>query len=229
MIFPEAPSVLLPSEANFSSLNRRRALGGLGLAGLSLLGSASSASAFISGPTSPKVTVSGSNSAPAIIKSSQRIDLRDLSPEWAQAQGPALKEYVRYIWNIRLKNISTEQVIRAHAKQRGTTWNIIPPKPMWSRMVPTLRVVDRIAQEMGVNNVEIVSAYRSPNYNSRCEGARPGSWHQANAAVDVKFPVSAYQVASTARALRDRGLFKGGVGSYSGFTHVDTRGENVNW
>ncbi|RYD27561.1 MAG: DUF882 domain-containing protein [Verrucomicrobiaceae bacterium] len=93
----------------------------------------------------------------------------------------------------------------------------------------TLRVADRIAQEMNVNEVEVVSGYRCPAYNAHCAGAKTRSWHQANVAVDVKFPVRASQVTATARNLRDRGLFKGGVGGYWNFTHIDTRGENVNW
>jgi len=34
---------------------------------------------------------------------------------------------------------------------------------------------------------------------------------------------------TTARKMRTEGLFKGGVGSYSSFTHVDTRGQNADW
>ena len=60
-------------------------------------------------------------------------------------------------------------------------------------------------------------------------GAKSGSWHQANVAVDVKFPERASKVTAAARSLRERGLFKGGVGGYWNFTHIDTRGENVNW
>ena len=93
----------------------------------------------------------------------------------------------------------------------------------------TLRVVDRIAMEMNVSEVEIVSAYRNPAYNARCPGAKAGSYHQANVAADVVFPVRASKVAATARDLRRRGLFRGGVGGYAGFTHIDTRGKNANW
>jgi hypothetical protein len=32
-----------------------------------------------------------------------------------------------------------------------------------------------------------------------------------------------------ARNLRDRGLFKGGIGGYWNFTHIDSRGENMDW
>ena len=50
----------------------------------------------------------------------------------------------------------------------------------------TLRVADRIALEMGVNEVEIISAYRSPAYNAHCEGARANARHVPGRAV---FPV----------------------------------------
>lgn len=93
----------------------------------------------------------------------------------------------------------------------------------------TLKIAERIAMEMKVSRVEVVSAYRHPAYNARCAGAKSGSWHQANAAVDIKLPVSAYRVTAMARELRNLGLFRGGVGGYRSFTHVDCRGQNVDW
>lgn len=128
-----------------------------------------------------------------------------------------------------MQRVSPRQVITAHAKSAGGVWNTLPPKPWWNRMGYVLRVVDRIAREMNVSEVEVISAYRSPAYNARCSGARTGSWHQANIAVDVRFSAKASQVTSTARELRDLGLFKGGVGGYGSFTHIDARGENINW
>ncbi len=194
------------------------------MAGLGLLVSSNAASAFTGGP---KVSVqTGSNGAAA---SGERIDLRDLPPDWARLQGSLLPEYARYLWSLRLKSISPAQVIETHAKRKSSTWNTIPPKQWWTRMGYTLRVADRIAQEMNVSQIEVVSGYRTPAYNAHCEGAKVGSWHQANVAVDLKFPVRASQVTATARSLRDRGLFSGGVGGYWNFTHVDTRGINVNW
>jgi hypothetical protein len=149
--------------------------------------------------------------------------------EWAQNQGSSLPEYSRYLTNLRLRSISPQQVIEAHAKSHGSIWNALPPKTWWTRMGYTLRVADRIALEMNVSEVEIISAYRCPAYNAHCEGAKSGSWHQANVAVDVKFPARASQVAAAARNLRSRGLFKGGVGGYWNFTHIDSRGENMDW
>ncbi len=227
MIFPEAPKASLSQES--TPMDRRRVLGGLGVTGLGLLASSASASAFTAG-SGPKVTVqTQSSSSSAVSPQSARIDLTDLPSDWARNQGAILKDYTRYLWSLKLKSISPAQVIEAHAKNKGSIWNTLPPKTWWTRMGYTLRVADRIALEMNVKEVEVVSAYRSPAYNAHCEGAKARSWHQANVAVDVKFPMRASQVTATARNLRDRGLFKGGIGGYWNFTHIDTRGENINW
>lgn len=203
--------------------NRRGALGTLSLAGLALAASSTPASAFI--------FQRKNNGTPTVrtVTSSAPVDLRGLPSEWVRLQGNLLPEYVRYLSTLKLKKVTPQQVVAAHAKSKGSVWNTLPPKQWWNRMGYTLRVVDRIAVEMDEPVKEIVSAYRSPAYNARCSGAKRGSWHQANVAVDVKFNIPARTVTATSRNLRDRGLFKGGVGSYWNFTHIDTRGTNVNW
>lgn len=228
MIFPDAPDANTLEDVTL--LDRRRVIGGLGLAGLGLIVSSTTASAFTSQKSSigtPKVSVQ--SQAPAPARNRARIDLSGLPAEWSRNQGALLPDYAKYLWNLKLKAITPAQVIEAHAKCKGTVWNSLPPKQWWTRMGYTLRVADRIALEMNVHEVEVVSAYRHPAYNARCAGAKSHSWHQANVAVDVKFPVKASLVTAAARNLRERGLFKGGVGGYWNFTHIDTRGENVNW
>ena len=218
--------MLFPKETHFqSALDRRSVIGTLGLAGLGMLVSTTTASAFTSG-AAPKVSVpTRSTSRPA----PQSAMLGDLPEEWVQRERALLPEYTRYLTKLNLKSICPKQVIEAHAKSHGSIWNTLPPKAWWTRMGYTLRVADRIALEMNVKEVEIISAYRCPAYNAHCEGAKSRSWHQANVALDVKFPVRASSVASTARNLRNRGLFKGGVGGYWNFTHIDSRGENMDW
>ena len=218
--------MLFPKETHFqSALDRRSVIGTLGLAGLGMLVSTTTASAFTSG-AAPKVSVpTRSTSRPA----PQSAMLGDLPEEWVQRERALLPEYTRYLNKLNLKSICPKQVIEAHAKSHGSIWNTLPPKAWWTRMGYTLRVADRIALEMNVKEVEIISAYRCPAYNAHCEGAKSRSWHQANVALDVKFPVRASSVASTARNLRNRGLFKGGVGGYWNFTHIDSRGENMDW
>ena len=214
-------------------MDRRNLLGTLGLTGLGLLATSGFSLASPGKATSsPRVSVptssrQGSQVVPRTAVSYAAV--QDIPDEWRATQGRAAAEYLRYLQSLNLRRVSPSQVVATHAKKKGDVWNSIPPKVWWPRMGYVLRVVERVAMEMNVNQVEVISAYRSPSYNARCAGARRGSWHQANVAADVKFPVRASQVTATARQLRDLGLFKGGVGGYWNFTHIDARGQNINW
>lgn len=228
MIFPDA--LQFPEATENQSIHRRGVLATLGLAGLGMLASTGSANAASPGSSHavPKINVptsSGNTSRPAI----QYSTVSGLPEEWSARHGAQAASYLRYLHSLKLQRVCPSQVLESHAKEKGGVWNTIPPKAWWNRMGYVLKVVDRIAREMNVNQVEIISAYRAPAYNAHCAGARAGSWHQANVAADVKFPVAASKVTSTARELRDLGLFRGGVGGYWNFTHIDARGQNVNW
>ncbi|WP_075087948.1 D-Ala-D-Ala carboxypeptidase family metallohydrolase [Verrucomicrobium spinosum] len=75
----------------------------------------------------------------------------------------------------------------------------------------------------------IASAYRSPAYNATCPGAAPQSFHLHNLALDLVYDCPPAKVAEAAHALRNRGFFRGGIGKYPSFTHIDTRGKNADW
>jgi hypothetical protein len=175
------------------------------------------------------VTSRSNASTVAGSQASGNLSMPDLPQEWLERHGKYATEYFRYLTALKLKRVDPAQVLESHAKEKGGVWNSIPPKTSWRRMAYTLRVAERVAQEMNVSEVEIISAYRSPDYNARCRGARTHSWHQQNIAVDVKFPMRASKVTAMARQLRDEGLFRGGVGGYWNFTHIDARGQNINW
>lgn len=202
--------------------SRRGALGTLGLGALALLGSNSTASALFSRRSgSPGVFINSS--------SASALDLSELPAEWVARQGSNLKDYSAFLNNLRLQRLTPKQVIEAHAKKHGAVWNTLPPRNLWAQMTPTLRVIDRVAMELGQSVGEITSAYRSPSYNATCPGAKSGSYHQVNVAIDVKFSSRPSMVASAAQSLRTQGFFRGGIGRYPTFTHIDTRGQNVNW
>jgi Peptidase M15 len=193
-------------------VGRRKALGVLFGAGVALLAGTESASAFFfRKPASPEV------------------DLELLPAVWVEQQGKNLDNYIDFLAGLHLENIRVQQVIDAHAKDRGGVWNQLPHSSLWKNISPTLKAADRIARQLKVPVKEIVSAYRAPAYNARCSGARRASWHQTNFAVDISFPVRASVVTRTARDLRNKGLFRGGVGGYSSFTHIDSRGTNIDW
>lgn len=229
MSFPTERAISQFSENQ--SVARRKVLGTLGLGGLGFLASSAvsrAASPGKIGTPSPKISVPVSSGKPTHHALSF-APMPDFPEAWAVQNGALAAEYLRYLSRLNLKAVCPKQVVETHAKERGTVWNSIPPKQWWNRMGYVLRVVDRVALEMNVSQVEVISAYRNPAYNASCPGAKSNSWHQANVAADVKFPVAASKVTATARQLRDLGLFRGGVGGYGDFTHIDARGQNVNW
>jgi hypothetical protein len=174
----------------------------------------------------------GAESASAFLfRKSAALEVKreKLPAVWVKQQGKNLDAYIDFLARLNLENITLQQIIDAHAKIHGGVWNQLPHSSLWKNISPTLKAVDRIAGHLKVPVKEIVSAYRAPAYNARCAGARRASWHQTNYALDVSFSVRASVVTRTARDLRSKGLFRGGVGGYSGFTHIDSRGTNIDW
>ena len=106
--------------------------------------------------------------------------------------------------------------------------NQTPSPSLWPNVVSTLRLVDELADALG-GDVTITSSYRSPEYN-RNVGGKIGSFHLVFNALDIqvsgKSPQSVY---NTLLAWRNQGRFRGGLGLYSTFVHVDTRGSNATW
>jgi hypothetical protein len=192
-------------------INRRKVLGVLSTLGAAVATSSPASAFFFRRPASPSV------------------NLAAFPQEWVNLQGRELNNYIDFLANLNLEKVTVHQVISAHAKKRGSVWNTVPPKALWKNLGTTLKVVDRIAREINQPVKEVVSAYRSPAYNARCAGAKTSSWHQSNFAMDITFPISARTITRTFRDYRNRGLFRGGVGGYGSFTHVDTRGVNVDW
>ncbi len=155
--------------------------------------------------------------------------VKGIPQSWVDAKGLDVLRYANYIKGLRLKNISPYTVLFPHFKKRGRMRNSLPPRYMWRNIARTLRVLDAMASRMRAVPKPLVSVYRSPTYNRAVRG-KSQSQHLVNKAVDVQFKgVSAYTVSSVARRMRAEGKFKGGVGRYRSFTHVDTRGVNVDW
>lgn len=148
---------------------------------------------------------------------------------WVRLKGTDVYRYANFIKSLRLRNITPRMVLAPHFNKRGYTTNSLPPKSQWQKMAPTLRIVDRMASHMGCPVSAILSAYRSPRYN-RAVGGKSKSLHMQNKALDIKFRgASPRHAANVARYLRKKRQFSGGVGQYSTFVHVDTRGYNADW
>jgi hypothetical protein len=153
----------------------------------------------------------------------------DIPAEWLPRLGSQLPSYADYLQRTNFRQMSVRQVIAPHAKSHGTVHNTLPPRFLWKNIRSTLKVVDLLADRLDLPVNEVISVYRTPAYNARCPGAKSNSYHLCNNAMDVVFKCPPGKVAAMARAMRSAGLFKGGVGRYGGFTHIDTRGTNADW
>jgi len=152
-----------------------------------------------------------------------------LPADWMKTLGAKAGDYVAFLEKLKLRFLPTAKIIEPHLKQHGSVHNSLPPSELWNNMPSTLLVADKIAECLGESVVEIISAYRSPAYNATCPGGKVHSQHLRNGALDLVFHSSPAKVAKVARELRSQGVFKGGVGLYPDFTHVDTRGNNADW
>jgi len=158
------------------------------------------------------------------------IDLQsfDFPPEWHNHFGPILNHYAFFLRSLGLKNIRVRDVIAAHYKTRGSVRNSLPPRQIWANIRPTLRVINMLSERLGTLP-QYTSIYRSPEYNRLC-GSSNGSYHIKNNAIDFKFPnTPPGKVVAVLKEMRSARIFSGGIGNYSTFTHVDTRGTNVDW
>lgn len=199
-----------------SVLTRRKMFGLLAMTGAGLLAGTPSASGFFN-------FFQGLGPAPT-----GTLGDLDIPADWQVRLGPNLAAYANYLRALRLRHVPVKQMIDPHRKTRGSVHNVLPPKTMWRNIRETAKVVDGLARRLDLRPKEVISAYRSPAYNRSCRGAR-GSQHLRNNALDITFPCAPGKVTAMAREMRAAGIYKGGVGLYRGFTHIDTRGSNVDW
>ena len=150
--------------------------------------------------------------------------------KWLQSESrPNEADYLRFLATLQLKHITAEEIIRCHHRVRDGVSNTLPPHFLWQNIVPTLKIIDSLRERIE-EPVTLLSAYRTPAYNARCPGAARNSQHKFNRALDVKFAnCSSRKAFRLANQMREQNQFRGGLGLYSSFIHVDTRGKNATW
>ncbi|MEM6277946.1 MAG: D-Ala-D-Ala carboxypeptidase family metallohydrolase [Verrucomicrobiota bacterium] len=137
-------------------------------------------------------------------------------------------DYRTFLTGLQLRYVTPEEVIRPHRNVREGVANELPPRHMWSRLIPTLKIADEIRHRLGTPLDLINSAYRSPEYNLACSGAK-NSYHMQNRALDLMFREGSEAAAQVAMKLREENFFRGGIGVYPTFIHVDVRGFDATW
>lgn len=153
----------------------------------------------------------------------------DIPQEWIERLGYKAHTYARFLARYRTRFITPKMVIEPHLNIRGAVANQLPPVKLWGNIGRTLQVANHLTFLLRKRPKGVTSAYRSPDYNAQCPGAAWDSMHLQNNAMDVQFEANSSEVWEAANELRTKGIFKGGLGRYPTFTHIDTRGENISW
>ncbi len=114
-----------------------------------------------------------------------------------------------------------------HSRAYGKNTN--PPEEIWENIIPTIRVLDELRHNLGAPII-LTSVYRSPTYN-RIVGGKTKSKHVLFNAVDfvVRNHSAPSDWAAILKTMRAEGRFRGGIGVYSSYVHLDTRGRNADW
>jgi len=118
-----------------------------------------------------------------------------------------------------------DEVFYRGARDARLQLNTDPPRALWPSLLAVVKVADEARHRLG-RPLRINSAYRSPAYNRAISGASK-SVHVQGGALDLSgSPATLHRILTE---MRREGLFRGGIGRYKTFTHVDVRGKNADW
>ena len=124
------------------------------------------------------------------------------------------------------KHFSAKEFFYRGGSDEKLKLNTDPPENLWSNMEATAKALEEARKRYG-KPIRITSAYRDAAYNRKIGGVA-NSTHVRFNAVDLVTdkPAALYLVLLN---LRRYGFFKGGLGLYRSFVHLDTRGHNATW
>jgi uncharacterized protein YcbK (DUF882 family) len=137
--------------------------------------------------------------------------------------------YRDFIDGLQCRHFSADEVIAQGSRIRNGVRNNLPPESLWSGIVETLWIADMVRHQSGIALI-ITSAYRSPAYNRAVGGAARSQHTVTNTALDlIPTDGGVSRLFDALRQIRKARGFKGGLGRYASFVHLDTRGTNATW
>ncbi len=124
-----------------------------------------------------------------------------------------------------VRYFTADEVFFRGARDAKLQLNTDPPRSLWPSLLAVTKVADEARHRLG-KAVKINSAYRNAAYN-RAIGGASASIHMRGGALDLSgSPATLHKILTQ---MRREGLFRGGIGKYRTFVHVDVRGKNADW
>lgn len=148
---------------------------------------------------------------------------------WQATNPGRVAEYLGYLQRQGVGEVlPPEQLLRLGRRWErcGGVEFSLPPRELWPRIVPTLKLLASLQSEGLLRDARVASAWRPQDYN-RCEGGSQASRHLDNLALDLDLPNSqASRVQALCQRWRQIGPARHwGLGFYSPTrVHLDTAG-----
>jgi hypothetical protein len=124
-----------------------------------------------------------------------------------------------------VRYFDADEVFFRGARDARLQLNTDPPRSLWPSLLAVTKVADEARHRLG-RPLRINSAFRNGAYNRAIGGAK-NSIHRLGGALDLSgSPATLHKILTQ---MRKEGVFKGGIGKYRTFVHVDVRGKNADW
>ncbi|MHC3123297.1 D-Ala-D-Ala carboxypeptidase ZrlA [Acinetobacter sp. GN11] len=152
--------------------------------------------------------------------------------------GQSVQAYKQFLKQKGLANLVPDYELLRSARdwqKCGVEPYAVPPREIWSNIVPTLSILKALVDDGVINDFEVTSAYRALSLN-RCAGGADASRHVFNAALDFRIgaeqptDLDQFNIQQTKTKLCQFWETKGqalnmGLGVYaSGQIHIDSQG-----
>jgi hypothetical protein len=176
----------------------------------------------------PLPSPSSNDSAPPISEKSSSLpptDSKPKQPSAAKKAAGAKADFQRLLDKHGVRYFTADEVFFRGARDAKLQLNTDPPRGLWPSLLAVVKVADEARHRLG-KPLRITSAFRNVAYNKAIQGAA-GSWHTQGCALDLSgSPATVHRILTE---MRREGFFRGGIGRYKTFTHVDVRGRNTDW
>jgi hypothetical protein len=146
-------------------------------------------------------------------------------PASAKKFSGAKADFQRLLDDAGVRYFDADEVFFRGARDARLQLNTDPPRALWPSLLAVVKVADEARHRLG-RPLRINSAFRSEKYNRAIGGAK-NSIHRLGGALDLSgSPATLHRILTE---MRREGLFRGGIGRYKTFVHVDVRGKNADW
>ncbi|WP_284090728.1 D-Ala-D-Ala carboxypeptidase ZrlA [Acinetobacter pittii] len=150
----------------------------------------------------------------------------------------SVQAYKQFLKQKGLANLVPDHELLSSARdwqKCGVEPYAVPPREIWSNIVPTLSILKALVDDGVINDFEVTSVYRALSLN-RCAGGADASRHVFNAALDFRIgpeqpsDLDQFNIQQTKTKICQFWATKGqalnmGLGVYaSGQIHIDSQG-----